>query len=104
MSSLGCLIGYEIIIADSMTDLIPGSPRWLWVAIGAAVVYPLCFLNQKYLSFISTASVLVNIYLFFWSQRTSLWKECRRGFVYSVCSGVSCRCHLHLCLPYVSNG
>lgn len=62
-----CLIGYNIILADSVTPVMSGSlltNRTLWVIIGSLAVFPLCFLDQKYLSFGSSLCILVNIYLF----------------------------------------
>jgi len=58
-----CLVGYMIIVADSAGQVVSGFSRWCWVALGSAVVLPLCYLDQAYLGFTSTFSILVNVYL-----------------------------------------
>merc|ERR1712032_485590 len=66
MSLLTCLVGYLIIIADSMHSLVIDTvwdSRPLWVTVGSIVCLPLCFVDQKHLSFTSALSIAVNVYL-----------------------------------------
>eukprot|EP01062_Namystynia_karyoxenos_P023763 TRINITY_DN19208_c0_g1_i1.p1 TRINITY_DN19208_c0_g1~~TRINITY_DN19208_c0_g1_i1.p1 ORF type:complete len:457 (+),score=72.76 TRINITY_DN19208_c0_g1_i1:85-1455(+) len=61
------LVGYMIVVADSLTAVMPNSEplqsRRFWVSIGSVLCLPLCYLNQKYLAFTSALSVAVNVYL-----------------------------------------
>merc|ERR1719362_2775735 len=63
------LVGYVIAIRDAAIDLplIANSwlaeERWKLAALAALVAMPLCFVDQKYLSFSSVVGVLVNINL-----------------------------------------
>jgi amino acid permease len=63
------LIGYVISIRDAAVD-IPlignswlGQEQWQLAALAALVALPLCFVDQKYLSFSSVVAVLVNMNL-----------------------------------------
>lgn len=65
----GVLIGYYIVIQQQLVPFMPEDnttlhDKKLWAAVAACVAIPLCFLNTKYLSFTSTLSVVVNVYLF----------------------------------------
>ena len=65
----GVLIGYYIVIQQQIVPFMPEDDstlgdKKLWAAVAACVAIPLCFLNTKYLSFTSTLSVVVNVYLF----------------------------------------
>lgn len=67
-SMMLCLVGYIIAMADSAGSLVGGSgslfeDRRSLSAISALVVLPLCYLDQKYLSFTSTIALTINIYL-----------------------------------------
>jgi len=64
-------VGYFIVVEDAVTYVVPDdtSPAFLdyrstWGGAIALILVPLCFLDMKYLSFTSTLSVLVNIYIF----------------------------------------
>eukprot|EP01065_Artemidia_motanka_P002681 TRINITY_DN11262_c4_g1_i1.p1 TRINITY_DN11262_c4_g1~~TRINITY_DN11262_c4_g1_i1.p1 ORF type:complete len:417 (+),score=131.59 TRINITY_DN11262_c4_g1_i1:88-1338(+) len=63
-----CLVGYMIIVADSLTEVTPKGGLWqdrkIWVALGSVLCFPLCFMDQEHLSFTSALSILVNVYLF----------------------------------------
>jgi len=65
----GVLIGYYIVIQQQLVPFMPEDnatlgDKKIWAAVAACVAIPLCFLNTKYLSFTSTLSVVVNVYLF----------------------------------------
>jgi len=61
------LIGYVIAIRDAAVDLIGDDwfarERWRLAALATLVIMPLCFVDQKYLSFSSVIAVIVNINL-----------------------------------------
>jgi amino acid permease len=65
------LVGYIIAIHDSAvqipfikTSLLgQDSDRWIVAGIASLLVLPLCFLDQKYLSFTSVLAILVNVNL-----------------------------------------
>jgi len=74
-----CLVGYIVVIADSLEPLVmmglgmkqegaeaqqAFSGRPLLMAVGACAVLPLCFLDQERLSFSSGLGIVVNIYMF----------------------------------------
>lgn len=64
--SLGMpLIGYYIVLADSLEPFLPDtgilSSRAAILFLLMLALVPLCFLDQKYLSFTSSVSVLINI-------------------------------------------
>eukprot|EP00756_Hemistasia_phaeocysticola_P006532 Hpha_TRINITY_DN13880_c0_g1::TRINITY_DN13880_c0_g1_i1::g.69774::m.69774 len=63
-----CLLGYMIVVGDSFTEVTPdhgiAGKRAFWVAVGTVMCLPICFVEQKYLSFTSTLSICVNIFLF----------------------------------------
>jgi len=68
-SMWGCLVGYMIVVADSITETMPidsgiWRSRTLWVLVGSVLCFPLCAMDQKWLALTSTASILVNVYLF----------------------------------------
>ncbi|CAE7622956.1 slc36a4 [Symbiodinium pilosum] len=58
-----CLVSYVIVIADCAGPLL-GEPSWKLKAVTSALVLPLCFLDQRLLSFTSTLSVLAVILVF----------------------------------------
>lgn len=58
-----CLVGYLIVIADSGKLLLPHMPRALRVLASAAIVLPLCFMDQEHLAFSSTLSIAANLYV-----------------------------------------
>ena len=51
-----------MVIADSLQRLLP-LERYLAVLAGAAVVLPLCFMDQQHLAFSSTLSIAANLYV-----------------------------------------
>jgi len=61
------LIGYTMAIRDAADPLIGGGwlveAKWRLAALATLLVTPLCFVDQKYLSFSSVVAVLVNINL-----------------------------------------
>merc|ERR1719221_1351008 len=60
------IVSYFIVLSDSSMPLFEhGSLNWRpgWIMIGAVLMLPLCFVDQKYLSFSSTLCILSNIYL-----------------------------------------
>ncbi|CAE7375367.1 rpl-11, partial [Symbiodinium microadriaticum] len=57
-----CLVGYLVVIADSLQRLLP-LERYLAVFAGATVVLPLCFMDQQHLAFSSTLSIAANLYV-----------------------------------------
>lgn len=64
--SLGMpLIGYYIVLADSLEPFLPEegllSSRTVVLVLIMCALIPLCFLDQKYLSFTSSISVLINL-------------------------------------------
>lgn len=64
-----CLVGYMIVIADSVQPLGARAGgiwvhRYTYSVLGSALVFPICFLPMRWLSFTSVLTVLVNIYLF----------------------------------------
>ncbi|CAJ1362907.1 unnamed protein product [Effrenium voratum] len=63
----GSLISYIIGICDSAQSFVQGtflgSQRWALAGLASLLVLPLCFLDQRYLSFSSGAAILVNVYL-----------------------------------------
>ncbi|CAK9007392.1 Sodium-coupled neutral amino acid transporter 2 (Amino acid transporter A2) (Solute carrier family 38 member 2) (System A amino acid transporter 2) (System A transporter 1) (System N amino acid transporter 2) [Durusdinium trenchii] len=62
----GSLLSYIIGICDSAQPFIRGTfleQRWAIAGLASLIVLPLCFLDQKYLSFSSGAAILVNLYL-----------------------------------------
>mmetsp|Transcript_40187 Transcript_40187/g.71321 ORF Transcript_40187/g.71321 Transcript_40187/m.71321 type:complete len:422 (+) Transcript_40187:40-1305(+) len=56
------LVGYITVMANVGHDILGN--RTLAVALSAAIVLPLCFLDQAYLSFTSFLAVVVNVFLF----------------------------------------
>lgn len=62
----GSLLSYIIGICDSAQPFIQGTffeQRWALAGAACLIVLPLCFLDQKYLSFSSGAAIIVNLYL-----------------------------------------
>lgn len=64
--SLGMpLIGYYIVLADSLQPFLPDSgllaSRTVVLFLIMCALVPLCFLDQKYLSFTSSVSVVINL-------------------------------------------
>jgi amino acid permease len=59
-----CLVGYLIVVADSLELLLPKLARSYRVMIGGFIALPLAFLDQNRLAFSSTLSILANIYVF----------------------------------------
>lgn len=66
-SIFGLLIGYYIVICDSV-DHVFGKDnrpaREVTLAISAAIMIPICFLDQSRLAFTSSLTVAINIYIF----------------------------------------
>lgn len=67
VTMMGSLVSYLIVIHDSakpfLADTSLTHSRGPLVSAGALLVLPLCFLDQRYLSFTSSAALLVNVYL-----------------------------------------
>jgi len=72
LTMFGCLIGYMIVVADAMAPLTgeaavfssyPFNSREFWIISSSVILIPICFLPMKYLSFTSTLSLVVTIYL-----------------------------------------
>lgn len=66
LSQFLVLLGYTIVVSDSLSALLAGTAlanKELLSALLACVVTPLSALDQKYLAFTSTLSILANIYL-----------------------------------------
>lgn len=65
-----CLIGYIIVIVDSLHSVMPFQNRSTLAALAATVVMPLCFLDQKRLAFTSTLAVAAtaNVFMVVCSQ------------------------------------
>lgn len=59
-----CLVGYLIVVADSLEALLPTLPRASAVAVGATVALPLSLMDQRRLAFSSVLSIAGNIYIF----------------------------------------
>jgi len=61
------LLGYVIVIVDSVVLLLPQdsvlSSRGLLASLVAVLVLPLCLLDQRHLAFTSTLAILANIYV-----------------------------------------
>lgn len=66
ISTYLCLVSYIIVIADCLLASLPFPvrSRTLFVGVGAAIVLPLCFLDQRRLSFTSTLAVLATANIF----------------------------------------
>eukprot|EP00933_Yihiella_yeosuensis_P072876 TRINITY_DN81421_c0_g1_i1.p1 TRINITY_DN81421_c0_g1~~TRINITY_DN81421_c0_g1_i1.p1 ORF type:complete len:448 (+),score=72.80 TRINITY_DN81421_c0_g1_i1:125-1468(+) len=58
-----CLIGYIIVVADTMGHFFPEIPRTIDVLVAVALVLPLCFLDQQHLAFSSSLSIAANVYV-----------------------------------------
>jgi len=66
VSTFLCLMGYIITIHDCAAPFLEGTvvgSRLPIVAMGGLLVLPICFLDQKYLSFTSLVAVIVNLYI-----------------------------------------
>lgn len=72
LTMFGCLIGYMIVVADAMVPATgeaavfssyPFNSREFWIISSSVILIPICFLPMKYLSFTSTLSLVVTIYL-----------------------------------------
>jgi len=65
-----CLIGYIIVIVDSLHSVMPFHSRSTLAALAATAVTPLCFLDQKRLAFTSTLAVAAtaNVFIVICSQ------------------------------------
>lgn len=68
LTLMGSLISYLIVIHDSasatpLANTFLGKERWPMITAAAVFVLPLCFLDQKALSFTSTLAFVVNVYL-----------------------------------------
>jgi len=62
----GSLVSYIIVMHDSALPFLTGTfldSRLLLVSVSSIIVLPLCFLDQRYLSWSSMVAFLVNIYL-----------------------------------------
>lgn len=59
-----CLVGYIIVIVDSLHSVLPLYHRSTLAMFAAAAVLPLCFLDQKRLAFTSTLAVLATANVF----------------------------------------
>lgn len=64
LTSLGCLISYEITAADAMSGIFPDVERVYWVLGSGILALSLCLVPQNLLSFTSSISIFINIYLF----------------------------------------
>lgn len=72
------LVGYFIIIADSLTPNIPAGPlqhREVSVVAVSLVILPLCYLSQARLGFTSWLSIAVNVYLFLFIAAIALFGQ-----------------------------
>jgi len=59
-----CLVGYIIVIVDSLHSVMPFYGRSSLAILAAAAVLPLCFLDQKRLAFTSTLAVAATANVF----------------------------------------
>lgn len=59
-----CLVGYVTVMADCAESALPHGHRPSLVLLSAALVLPLCFLDQERLSVTSTMCVAVNLNIF----------------------------------------
>jgi len=62
-----CLIGYMIVVADSVLPMLSDSPlksRTLLIAAMSSICLPLCYVDQNYLAFSSWLAIAINVYLF----------------------------------------
>jgi len=60
-------VGYINIMSDALMSVSDGTPLYnteLTKVLASLLVLPLCFFDQRYLSFTSTLAVIVNIYIF----------------------------------------
>lgn len=64
LTSLGCLISYEITAADAMSGIFPDVERVYWVLGSGFLALCLCLVPPSFLSFTSTVSIFINFYLF----------------------------------------
>jgi hypothetical protein len=62
------LVSYVDVMSQAVASLIDESSWWhnrqIWVLFACLLMAPVCFLDMRYLSFTSTLSVLVNLYIF----------------------------------------
>mmetsp|Transcript_7179 Transcript_7179/g.11681 ORF Transcript_7179/g.11681 Transcript_7179/m.11681 type:complete len:412 (-) Transcript_7179:42-1277(-) len=112
VSIFGCLVGYMIIVADSLTPLLhkpsfwPFDGRSFWITLGSLIVLPLCLLPQKYLSISSSLCIAVNIYIvclliYLLGQQGPTSRVCAfgvtSGFVTMVSATMQC-CIISMCI------
>lgn len=64
LTSLGCLISYEITAADAMSGIFPSIERVYWVLGSGVLALSLCLVPPNFLSFTSSISIFINFYLF----------------------------------------
>lgn len=67
-----CLVGYLVVFADNFEKVVieamlgyegSGNTRFLLIALGCVLVFPLCLLDQSRLAFTSTISVVANWFI-----------------------------------------
>lgn len=92
VSMFMCLVGYIIVVADAavpFTDqisLFPQHHRSIVVGLTCLLIFPLCYCDQRRLSWSSTLAVLVNIYVFalfcslYWTEDSHHADVCYFGF------------------------
>ncbi|CAK0898825.1 unnamed protein product [Prorocentrum cordatum] len=64
-----CLVGYVVVITDALESLLTANfagsaTRAILLTVSAMCVLPVCFLDQRHLTYSSSLSIAINVYIF----------------------------------------